>query len=118
MQENTLSGKVIVVSGGTKGVGRAICIECARQGAFVVVGGRDEVAAGEILAEIVSIGSKAIFVYTNLEDISYCSNLLEMAVQEFGKVDGFVNYAGLTYASSLVDCDEKLFDDIFNINII
>lgn len=117
MQENLLDGKVVVVSGGTKGVGRAICIECVSQGAKVVIGGRDKDAAMKILDEISNLDGQAIFVYTDLTDVKYCANLFDEAVNAFGKVDGFINYAGLTYAASLVECDETLFDDIFNVNI-
>lgn len=111
-----LRDKVIAVSGGTKGVGRALCIECAKQGAKVAIGGRDENSAKEIINTIRSFGGEAIFVYTDLKNISDCEKLFDTTVNTFGKLDGFVNYAGLTYASALTDTGEELFDDVVDVN--
>ena len=66
MSENRLKDKVIVISGGTKGVGRAVAEVCGKEGAKVVIGGRDEKAGKKIARSIKTYGSDAIFVYTDL----------------------------------------------------
>lgn len=114
--DNSLLNKVIVISGGTKGLGRAIVLECVKKGAAVVFGGRDELAADIILEEIARLGGSGIFVYTDLRDVSYCSKLFDRALECFDRVDGFVNYAGLTYAASLEESTEELYDAIFDVN--
>ena len=66
MSEKRLKDKVIVISGGTKGVGRAVAEVCGQEGAKVVVGGRDEKAGKKIVKNIKTYGSDAIFVHTDL----------------------------------------------------
>ncbi len=116
MNEKKLSGKVIVVSGGTKGVGRAVAEECARQGAKIVIGGRDEAAALKSISIMRTYGSDGIFVYTELENVEDCKKLFEETMKIYGKVDGFFNYAGVTPISGLETCDVETFDKIMNIN--
>lgn len=114
--ENKLYGKVIVVSGGTKGVGRAASEEFARQGAKVVIGGRDEESAYKSIRIMRTYGSEGIFVYTDLEKVDDCKRLLDAAAEKYGQVNGFFNYAGITPVSGLDTCDEATFDKIMNIN--
>ena len=116
MNLEKLIGKVIVISGGTKGVGRAAAEEFARQGAKVVIGGRDEEAANKSIRLIKTYGSSASFVKTNLEKGEDCKKLFRTAVTEYGKIEGFFNYAGITPVSPLDTCDQKTFDDVMNIN--
>lgn len=111
-----LKGKVIVVSGGTKGVGRAAAEAFAREGAKVVIGGRDENAANNSMRIIRTFGSEAIFVHVDLEKVEDCYKLFDEAVAHFGKIDGFFNYAGITPVSPLDTCDELTFDRVMDIN--
>ena len=116
MTDKVLEGKVIVVSGGTKGVGRAAAEEFARRGAKVVIGGRDEEAAYKSLRVMRTYGSEGIFVHTDLEKVEDCRRLLDEAAARFGKVDGLYVYAGVTPVSPLDTCDEDTFNQVMNIN--
>ena len=116
MKEKSLTGKVIVVSGGTKGVGRTMVEEYARAGAKVVFGGRDEQAAQKALHIIRTYGSDGRFVNTELEDVTSCKRLFDTAADSFGRVDGFFNYAGVTPVSPLDSCDPDTFNKVMNIN--
>ncbi len=116
MELQRLKGKVIVISGGTKGVGRTMAEVCGREGAKVVIGGRDEMAAREAIRNIRTFGSEGIFVHTDLTNVEDCKKLFDEGFQAFGKIDGFFNYAGITPVSPLDTCDEKTFDDVMNIN--
>lgn len=111
-----LKDKVIVISGGTKGVGKTIAEECARRGAKVVIGGRDEESAKKSIRLIRAYGSEAIFVYTELSQVEDCQKLFDETVRHFGKVDGFFNYAGITPISPLDTCNEETFDNIMAVN--
>lgn len=115
--QGLLENKVIVISGGTKGIGRGIAIEAARQGARVVIGGRDEAAAQEIIEIIKKENGEAVFIPVDLKKISDCERLFDEAVSHYGKIDGFVNYAGVTSPASVTECDEQTFDNIFDVNI-
>ena len=112
-----LKNKVIAISGGTKGVGKGIVVGAAKEGAKVVIGGRDREAAERILAEVRDAGSEGIFVYTDLNHAEDCAKLLDEAVTAYGRLDGLVNYAGLLPSCDLPDCTPELFDTVFNINI-
>jgi NAD(P)-dependent dehydrogenase (short-subunit alcohol dehydrogenase family) len=116
MTEGKLKGKVIVVSGGTKGVGRAAAEEFARQGAKVVIGGRDRQSALRSIQLMRTYESDGIFVYTDLLHVRDCRNLFDQAAEQFGKIDGFFNYAGVTPVSPLDTCDEETFDWVMDVN--
>jgi len=112
-----LIGKTIVISGGTKGVGKAVALAGVKKGARVVIGGRDEAAAQDILAQITALGGEGLFVPTDLRKTEDCQHLFDAAHQKFGCIDGFFNYAGITPAASLLECTEDDFNAIFDINI-
>lgn len=116
MVEERLKNKVIVISGGTKGVGRAFAEVAGREGAKVVIGGRDEKAGKEACRNIRTFGSEGIFVYTDLLKVDDCKNLFEKAFEQYGKIDGFFNYAGVTPVSPLDTCDEATFDWVTDVN--
>lgn len=116
MIDGKLNNKVIVVSGGTKGVGRAAAEEFARQGAKVVIGGRDEESALKSIRLMKTYGSDGLFVRTDLLKVKDCKNLFDKAVEKFGKIDGFFNYAGVTPVSPLDTCDEETFDWVMDVN--
>lgn len=116
MELQRLKDKVVVISGGTKGVGRAIAEVCGREGANVVIGGRDEKAAKEAIRNIKTFGSDGIFVHTDLTKVGDCKNLFDRAYERYGRVDGFFNYAGVTPVSPLDTCDEETFDLVMDVN--
>jgi NAD(P)-dependent dehydrogenase (short-subunit alcohol dehydrogenase family) len=111
-----LKEKIIVISGGTKGVGKTMAEECAMRGAKVVIGGRDEEAAKSSIRLIRSYGSDGIFVHTELTEVKDCLNLFNTAYQKYGKIDGFFNYAGITPVSPLDACNEGTFDLVMDVN--
>ncbi len=111
-----LRDKVIVISGGTKGVGRAAAEAFADEGARVVIGGRDETTARETIKRAREAGSEALFVHTNLTYVDDCYKLFDKAFETFGRVDGFYNYAGVTPVSPLDSCDVDVFDQAISVN--
>lgn len=116
MKQQRLKNKVIVISGGTKGVGKTMAEICGQEGAKVVIGGRDKETAEEALRTIASFGSEGIFVYTDLMKVEDCRNLFDTAYKTYGKIDGFFNYAGVTPVSPLDTCDEETFDWVMDVN--
>lgn len=111
-----LQNKVIVISGGTKGVGRAFAEVAGREGAKVVIGGRDEKSAKEALRNIRTAGSDGIFVPCDLLKIENCGLLFASAYEKYGKIDGLFSYAGVTPVSPLDTCDEATFDWVMDVN--
>lgn len=113
----SLKNKIIVVSGGTKGVGKDVVLKASKLGANVVFGGRDESAAENLLLLAKKYDSTILFVKTDLTNPNECKKLMDTANKKFGKIDGFLNYAGVTDAGSLLETTPELIDKIFNINV-
>jgi len=114
--EQVLKDKVIVISGGTKGVGKTVAEECALRGAKIVIGGRDELSAKKAGKLIKAYGSDGTFVYTDLNKVEDCEKLFDKAYERYGKIDGFFNYAGITPVSPLDTCTQETFDAVMNVN--
>lgn len=115
--EISLSKKVIAISGGTKGVGKQLALQCAANGAHVVISGRDESSAASIVNAAKDAPGSIEFKKTDLHNVSSIRELFAFVAKKYNKLDGFVNYAGITPAASLTECSESLFDDVFDIDI-
>lgn len=115
--EISLNKKVIVISGGTKGVGKQLALQCATDGAHVVISGRDEASATSIIEAAKKAPGTIEFKKTDLHRVSSIRELFAFVADKYNKLDGFVNYAGITPAASLTECSESLFDDVFDIDI-
>ena len=111
-----LDGKVIVITGGTKGVGRTIAEACAKEGAKVVIGGRDEGSALKSIRLMRTFGTEGLFVKTELTKVDDIRQLFKSAYDTFGHIDGLFCYAGVTPVSPLDTCDEKTFDLVTAVN--
>ncbi|MBM7569059.1 SDR family NAD(P)-dependent oxidoreductase [Paenibacillus sacheonensis] len=113
-----LNGKVIVITGGTKGIGKGIALMCAQEGASVVVGGRNERDGAKVVREIMDVhGAEALFVKGDISREAACKQLIDETVNRFGRVDGLVNNAGIFPRGSMVDTSEEMFDAIFAVNM-
>ncbi len=115
--EISLNKKVIVISGGTKGVGRELALQCATDGATVIISGRDENSATGIIEKVKNLPGTIEFKKTDLHSVQSIRELFAYVADNYKKLDGFVNYAGITPAASLTECTEELFDDVFDIDI-
>ncbi len=113
-----LTGKTAVVTGGSRGIGRAICIELAKQGANVVVNfSGSEAKAEEVVKEIEALGPKAIAVQANVADSPSVDSLMKQALETFGSIDILVNNAGITRDNLLMRMKEQEWDDVIDTNL-
>ena len=112
------AGKTAVVTGGSRGIGRAICEELARGGANVVLcyAGRAE-AAQETVAACEALGAKALAVQCNVADEAQAKALMDAAVQAFGRIDILVNNAGITRDGLVMMMKEADFDAVIETNL-
>ena len=117
MNQELLLNKVIVVAGGTKGVGRGTVMRCASLGAKVIFSGRDPDAATAILQESRGLQLDVSFVPADLTQRDDCEAVVDYAYHKFGRVDGLLHYAGITTPASLLEATEEEFDAIFSINL-
>jgi len=89
-----LKGKVVIVTGGAKGIGAAIVKACAAEGAIPVIVGRDAKTGSELRDELVRDGAKCGLITTELAVAENCARAVEQTAKEFGPVFGLVNNAG------------------------
>ncbi len=112
--DGRLDGKVAVVTGASQGIGRAICIEYARQGARVIAGARTELNLNETVRQ----GAGRIIAQTcdvrRAEDIK---GLIDAATSRFGALDIMVNNAGILLTASLVETTDKVWDETMTTNV-
>ena len=112
------TGKTAVVTGGSRGIGRAVCEELARGGANVVLCfAGNESAARETVAACEALGAKALAVQCNVADEAQAKALMDAAVQAFGRIDILVNNAGITRDGLLMMMKEADFDAVIETNL-
>src|SRR5437764_1333660 len=112
-----LSGKVAIVTGASRGIGRAIAQRLASEGAAVVVNyAGNAAAASEGVAAIEKSGGKALAVQADVSSVADVTRLFDEATDGFGKVDILVNNAGLILYKLLADTTEAEFDRLFAVN--
>src|SRR5256886_16638260 len=92
------AGRVVLVTGGNAGIGRATAAEFARQGARVVVSGRREKEGRGVVAEIEASGGEAIFIKTDVSKESDVKAMIERTLAKFGRLDCAFNNAGIEQA--------------------
>ena len=113
-----LTGKTAVVTGGSRGIGRAVCLELARQGANVVLCyAGNEAAAAETVAACEQLGAKALSVRCNVADAMEVKALADVALAAFGRIDILVNNAGITRDGLLMTMKETDFDAVLGTNL-
>ncbi|WP_291632737.1 3-oxoacyl-[acyl-carrier-protein] reductase [Clostridium sp.] len=113
-----LKGKTAVVTGASRGIGRAIAIKLAKLGANVVVNYRNSVDAVQgVVKEIEALGVKVLAVQADISSYSDVEYMMKKCIEEFGSIDILVNNAGITKDGLLMRMKEEDFDSVININL-
>ncbi|WP_064093743.1 3-oxoacyl-[acyl-carrier-protein] reductase [Rossellomorea aquimaris] len=113
-----LEGKVALVTGASRGIGKEIALELAREGCNVVVNyAGSEAKANETVDEIKSLGREAVAIQCNVSDSDSVQNMVKETITQFGTVDILVNNAGITKDNLLMRMKENEWDDVININL-
>lgn len=112
-----LSGKVAVVTGGTRGIGRAITVAFAANGASVFFAGRDEKAAQETIEEASKVGGRVEFARADVAKSDEAKALIEGVANAVGRIDILVNNAGINRDALLVRLKEEDWDAVLNVNL-
>ena len=112
------AGKTAVVTGGSRGLGRAVCLELAKGGANVVLCyAGNAAAAAETVSACEALGAKALAVRCDGADSTQVKVLMDAAVEAFGRIDILVNNAGITRDGLLMMMKEEDFDAVINANL-
>ncbi len=113
-----LTGKIAIVTGASRGIGREVAVMLAAKGAIVIVNYNGSAAkAEEVVKEIEMLGGKAEAVQCNVSDYEKAEELLSYVIKQYGKVDILVNNAGITRDNLLMKMSEEDFDDVLNTNL-
>jgi NAD(P)-dependent dehydrogenase (short-subunit alcohol dehydrogenase family) len=114
----SLDGKVALITGGSRGIGKATALGFARAGADVAIASRTLPDLEIVADEIRSLGRKALPVAAHVGKLEQIKNLVQTVHKEFGRIDILVNDAGTSPAlSGMLDIEERLWDSIMNLNL-
>lgn len=113
-----LDKKIAIVTGASRGIGRAIACKLASQGAFMVVNyNGSEEKAKEVVQEIQAAGGSASAYQCNVADYAQCEKFIQDVIQEHGHLDILVNNAGITKDGLLMKMSEEDFDQVIDTNL-
>ncbi|OQM46257.1 beta-ketoacyl-ACP reductase [Anoxybacillus sp. UARK-01] len=113
-----LQGKVALITGASRGIGRAIALEFARQGAKVAVNyAGSEAKAKEVVDEIYRLGGEALAIQADVSNTEAVEQMVKEVIDRYGRVDILVNNAGITRDNLLMRMKEEEWDDVININL-
>lgn len=112
-----LKDKVAIVTGSTSGMGRATAELFAREGAKVVITGRNEQRAKEVVDKIKAQGFEATYVVVDTSKIEDCKIIVDKAIEAYGTIDILFNNAGALSITPLVDISLEEWNNVFNVNV-
>jgi len=114
----SLKNKVAIVTGGNSGIGLAIAVELARQGANIVIDFVSHPEAADVLEkQIIALGDQAISVRADVSKVAELQTLVDTAVRKFGRLDIMVNNAGVETRTSVLDTTEEQYEKVLAINL-
>ena len=111
------AGRVCIVTGAARGIGRAESTELAALGATVVMLDRDAVSVEQSAQELREQGASAVGMALDVTDVEDCASMVESVVERFGRVDALVNNAGILRDRSLVKMSEEEWDDVVRVHL-
>lgn len=111
-----LSGKVVLVTGGSSGIGRATALRLARHGCQVVVAARDAAALDDVVKHAAGLGADALAVPTDVTDADQCHAAVAAAVARFGGLDILICSAGVSMRAYFAGCDLAAMERVMRVN--
>jgi meso-butanediol dehydrogenase / (S,S)-butanediol dehydrogenase / diacetyl reductase len=111
-----LKGQIAIVTGGGRGIGRAIALALAREGADIVIAELDQAGAKRTAEEVGALGRRSLATTTDVTSRADLRAMVDRAKAEFGRIDILINNAGIYRAASTLDVTEDHWDAIMNIN--
>ena len=113
-----LEGKIALVTGASRGIGKAIAVALAAAGADVAVNYAGNKAAAEaVAAEIEAMGRKVLLLQGDVAQFEVCTEMIDAVIKEFGRIDILVNNAGITRDNLLMRMKEEDWDAVLNTNL-
>jgi NAD(P)-dependent dehydrogenase (short-subunit alcohol dehydrogenase family) len=111
-----LQGKVVLITGGSSGIGRATALRLAEHGARIVVAARSAAALDETVREAGRLGAEALAVPTDVTDREQCRRAVERTVERFGRLDVLICSAGVSMRAPFADSDLDVLERVVRVN--
>jgi len=118
MKSRNIQGKVAVITGSNRGIGKAIAFEFARAGAGIVLNGRDQAKLSETEDELRKINPHVIGVCCDVSTVSGGQLLIDSAINRFGRIDFLVNNAGVSIRGNFADLKPEVIKSVYDTNIL
>ncbi|WP_345762095.1 SDR family NAD(P)-dependent oxidoreductase [Diaminobutyricibacter sp. McL0608] len=115
--EASWAGRVALITGATKGIGRACALRFGRNGAEVVVHGRDALAAARVVEEISVAGGRARAILGDLRDAEFCKRLIDSAGESAGRIDALINNAGANVFKGTLEATLDDWNDCLDLDL-
>jgi NAD(P)-dependent dehydrogenase (short-subunit alcohol dehydrogenase family) len=114
---DSLQGKVVVVTGGNKGIGKDIALSFAKLGSHVVITGRDSAALNETCKEILMYEPNSLAIVCDMQKVSDIRQMIDTIVERYGRIDVLVNNAGTNIAKPTLEVTEEDWDRVLDTNL-
>lgn len=115
-KNNMLQGKVVVITGASSGIGKALAYEFAKHNTKLAIGARNIEELNAIANDLINRGIEVIPVKTDVTSETDCKNLIDKAVIRFGQIDILINNAGVSMRALFKDVDLKVIHHLMNVN--
>ena len=110
-------GKVAIITGSSRGIGKAIALELAKRGAFIVLNGRNSSRLQSALEEVSKIQSKVVSYRCDVSNADQSVELIKTAISNFGKLDILINNVGVSMRGEVADLNPSVFQKVFESNV-
>lgn len=115
---NNFDNKTVLVTGGSRGIGREICLTFAKLGANIIINYvRSKQKANELLEEIRKYNVGAIVIQGDVSNFENSQNIIEKSIEAFGKIDVLINNSGITKDNLMIRMSEADFDKVIDVNL-
>jgi short-subunit dehydrogenase len=117
MKADAFRGQVVIITGASAGIGKALSVQLARQGAWLALAARDAIRLENLASECERLGGKAIALPTDVSDESQCHQLIQDTYEHFKRIDILINNAGMSVVAKLDELpDLHLFKRVMDVN--
>ena len=115
---NSLNGKVAIVTGSSRGIGKAIAVELAKKGVSIVLNGRDSSRLEQATKELKKINNNVISVCCDVSIADQSKDMVSQALKTFGKLDILINNVGVSMRGNVADLNPEVYKTVFESNVL